>query len=234
MENLANGMSEGLPGVLGRRGFLTGVAAASLLALPACASLPGFGMVDAIRRLLSRSTSNALARLTAPGGFWDNSLARLDLPEVFGSRGSVLQSILTSGPVKKRLQRQLNHVAEDGARRAAPMIADTVRIIGIDNAVALLKGGPTAATAFLRQNMGTSLVEAMVPALGDGLRVASDPIVGQAIAALTGVDATGVARSLAVDVDNAIWGEIGREESAIRADPESTNDPVLIAALKGI
>ena len=64
------------------------------------------------------------------------------------------------------------------------MIADTVRTIGIDNAVALIKGGPTAATGFLRNAMAGSLIEAMVPALGDGLRLANDPIVGQAISAL--------------------------------------------------
>lgn len=215
-----------------RRALLAGLAASSALALPACSSLGGLSLVDAIRRLLTRSTRNALARLVAPGGFYDNELARLDLPEVFGSRGGVLQNILTSAVFKGRLQRSLNRVAEQGARRAAPIIADTVRTIGVDNALALIKGGPTAATGFLRQAMAGSLIDAMVPALGDGLRLAEDPIVGQAIAALTGVDVTGVARSLSGKVDDAIWGEIGREEAAIRANPESTNDAVLIAALR--
>ena len=76
--------------------------------------------------------------------------------------------------------------------------------------------------------MGGRLVETMVPELGEGLRLANDPIVGQALAALTGVDVGGVARSLALRADDAIWGEIGREEAAIRANPEATRDPVLI------
>ncbi len=215
-----------------RRVFLAGAAATGVLALPGCSSLGGLSLVDAIRRLLGRASSNALARLSSPGGFYDNQLARLDLPDVFGSRGNVLQNILTSVVFKDRLTKSLNNVAEDGARRAAPMIADTVRTIGVDNAVALIKGGPTAATGFLRTAMAGSLIEAMVPALGDGLRIANDPVVGQALAALTGVDITGVARSLSVKADDAIWGEIGREEAAIRANPESTNDAVLIAALK--
>ncbi len=218
--------------VTARRGFLAGASAAGLLALPGCSSLGGLSLIDAIRRLLDRSTRGALARLVAPGGFYDNELARLDLPEVFGSRGNVLQSILTSAVFKGRLQRSLNRVAERGARRAAPILADTVRTIGVDNALALLRGGPTAATGFLRQAMAGSLVEAMVPELGDGLRIADDPVVGQAIAALTGIDVPGVARSLSVRVDEAIWGEVGREEAAIRANPESTNDAVLIAALR--
>ena len=217
---------------IARRTFIAGAAATGVLALPGCASLGQLSLVDAIRRVLERSTRGALARLVAPGGFYDNELARVDLPEIFGSRGNVLQDILTSAVYKGRLTKGLNSVAEAGARRAAPMIADTVRTIGIDNALALIKGGPTAATGFLRNAMAGSLIEAMVPALGDGLRVANDPVVGQAIAALTGVDVTGVARSLSGKVDNAIWGEIGREESAIRANPERTNDAVLIAALK--
>lgn len=215
-----------------RRTVLAGLAASSALTLPACSSLGSLSLVDAIRRLLTRSTRNALARLVAPGGFYDNELARLDLPEVFGSRGGVLQSILTSAVFKGRLQKSLNRVAERGARRAAPILADTVRTIGIDNALALIKGGPTAATGFLRGAMAGSLIEAMVPELGEGLRLANDPVVGQAIAALTGIDLNGVARSLSRQVDEAIWGEIGREEAAIRANPEATNDAVLIAALK--
>ena len=225
-------MEERTSGLFPRRGILAGMAAAGLLTLPGCATYQRWSYIDAVRRLLELASANALNRLMEPGGFWDNELARLALPDVFGSRGSVLQTILTSAVFKRRLQRELNHVAEDGARRVAPIVADTVRTIGIANAQALIKGGPTAATGFLRDSMHGSLIEAMVPALGDGLRVASDPIVGQAIAALAGVDSAGVAGSLAQEADDAIWKEIGREESAIRADPLRTNDPVLIAALK--
>jgi Protein of unknown function (DUF4197) len=217
---------------IGRRGFLAGAAATGFLVLPGCASMGGFSMVEAVRRLLTISTQGAFANLTAPGGFWDNQLARLDLPDMFGSRGGVMQNILTSSLFKDKLQHQLNIVAEDGARRAAPIVADTVRTIGISNAVALIRGGPVAATAFLRDAMAGSLVDAMVPALGDGMRLARDPIIGQAIAALTGINVTGVAQALSAKADNAIWGEIGRQEADIRLHPERTNDPVLIGVLK--
>jgi len=217
-----------------RRTFLAGAAATGVLALSACESLPAFSLTEAIRRLLTRASQAAFARLTAPGGFYDNELARLDLPDVFGSRGGVLQNILTSAVFKSRLQREFNHIAERGARRAAPLVADAVRLIGIDNARELIRGGPMAATGFLRQSMGSRLIEAMVPELGDGLRLASDPIFGQALAALTGVDVNSVARSLSSRADEAIWAEIGRQEAEIRAHPEATNDPVLIGALKAL
>lgn len=211
-----------------RQVLAAALATTAALALPGCATMERWSLVDAVRRLLERASGNALARLAAPGGFWDNQLARLDLPDVFGRRGTVLQNILTSVVFKNRLQRELNYVAERGARRAAPMVADAVRVIGIQNAIDLVRGGPTAATGFLRQAMAGRLIDAMVPELGEGLRLANDPLVGQAIGALVGVDVTGVARSLAVEAEDAIWGEIGREEEFIRANPRATNDPLLI------
>lgn len=210
---------------------MAGTAAVGVLALTGCETIRRWSLVDAIRRLLQLSAERAFARLMAPGGFWDNSLARLELPAVLGSRGNVLTDILTSVVFKERLQRAFNRVAERGARRAAPFVADVVERVGIENAKAILEGGPSAASAFLRNEMGTSMIEVMVPELADALRVSEEPLVAQALQRLTGIDVSGVARAFAGDVDNAIWGEIGRQEAAIRADPGSTNDPILIAVL---
>lgn len=213
-----------------RRLFLGSAAATAVLALPGCAAYPRFTLEDAIRRLLALSADRAFARLLAPGGFWDDQLARLALPEAFGRRGGVLERLLTGPLFKDRLQRAFNDMAEDAADRAAPAVTEAVRTIGVRNALALLRGNPTAATSYLRGEMGVSLVEIMLPRFGDALRVSSDPLVGEALSALTGVDVSGIASSLARQADNAIWSAIGREEAAIRADPRSTNDPVLIGA----
>jgi hypothetical protein len=63
-----------------RRRFIAGMgASASLLALPACETLGGFSLVDAVRRLLYLSSERAFMRLTAPGGFWDEQVAALGL-----------------------------------------------------------------------------------------------------------------------------------------------------------
>lgn len=219
------------PTILHRRGFLLGTAAAGgALALPACTSGYGFSFTDAIARLLYLSTGRAFDRMTAPGGFWDQQIAQIGLEQFLGGRGNTLNRILTSALFKDRLAGALAPVAFDAAQRAAPVVADTVRTIGFANAVELIRGGPTAATGFLRQEMGFALVEAMLPGVGNGLRVANDPLVGEALSALTGVDVGGAARSFATKVDDVIWGEIGREESYIRANPESTRDPLIMGA----
>lgn len=217
--------------LIARRTLLGGVTSVAVLAVAGCASYPSFSLEEAVRRLLFLSTDRAFARLLAPGGFWDDQVTRLALPETIGNRGGVLARVLTGPFVKDRLQRAFNDMAYDAAERAAPAVTDAVRTIGIRNALALLRGtNPMGATAFLHQEMGNSLVEIMVPEFGDAIRVSREPLVGQLLAALTGVDVGGIANSLAYEADNAIFRAIGREEAAIRADPRSTNDPVLMAA----
>jgi len=217
-----------------RRAFIAGsLAAATVLALPGCATTGAYSFAEAIRRLLLRSSENAFARLAAPGGFWDQQVAQIGLGGFFGNRGNVLTNILTSTLFKSRLEGVVADVAVDASYRAAPIVADAVRTIGYANAIDLIRGGPTAASAFLRREMGTALIDAMVPGVGQALRVAQDPLVGQLIAGLTGVDLGGMATTFSAEVDDAIWGEIAREEAAIRADPQATRDPVLIEAFGG-
>jgi hypothetical protein len=213
-----------------RRALLAGAAGgAALLLLPGCASTGGgFSMEEAVRRLLLLASENAFARLTAPGGFWDEQVARIGLEQFLGARGNTLSRILTSSLFKDRLEERFATFAIDASYRAAPVVTDAVRVIGFANALELVRGGPTAASTFLRGEVGPALVDAVVPELGEAIRLAEDPLVGQALAALTGVDVGGVATRIGRTVDDAVWGEIAREEAAIRANPQATRDPLLI------
>ncbi len=213
-----------------RRALITGAAGAgALLLMPGCASTGGgFSMVEAVRRMLLLASENAFARLTAPGGFWDEQVARIGLNQLMGTRGDVLSRILTSSLVKDRLEERFASLAIEASFRAAPVVTDAVRVIGFENAIDLVRGGPTAASTFLRAEMGSVLIDAMVPELGEAIRLSNDPLIGQTIGALTGVNPGDVASRIGREVDNAVWGEIAREEAAIRANPQATRDPLLI------
>lgn len=214
---------------IGRRTFFLGaLTAGAALALPACQTARPLSLEEAIRRLLYASSENAFARLTQPGGYWDRQVETLGLGNLLGVRGDVLGRILTSPLFRDRLHGAFSDFAIEATDRAAPLVADTVRVIGFRNAVDLVRGGPRSATTYLRGELGTRLVEAMVPELAEAMRVASDPLIGQLLTTAVGVNVGAVARRLADGVDEAIWTEIGNEEAAIRADPRSTRDPVLI------
>lgn len=222
-------MTEFVSPLATRRAMLAGSAAIALLALPACSTLGGgFSMTEVIRRLLLASSERAFARLTADGGFWDEQVARVGLGQFHGARGDILSGILTSALFKDRLENAFAGFAIDASYRAAPVVRDAVGVIGLQNAVALVRGGPSAATSYLKGEMGTALLDAMVPGLNEAIRIADDPLVGQAVNALTGVNIGGVATRVGNQVNDAIWAEMGKEEAAIRADPQSTRDPLLI------
>lgn len=218
--------------IIHRRAFLAGGAASGALALAGCANgFGGFSYIDAIQRLLFLSSERAFARMLSGDGFWDQQVATLGLGEFLGGRGDVLSRILTSGLFKSRLEDAFGDIAWRASDRAAPVVADTIRIVGFENAVDLIRGGPTAATSFLRGNMGSRLIDVMVPEVGQGLRVAQDPLVGQVLAAMTGVDVPQVARGFSNQVEDVIWREIGFEEAEIRRNPQATRDPLLIGVL---
>ena len=136
--------------------------------------------------------------------------------------------MLQSRQFRDRLQRQLNRAAEKGAERAAPLVADAVRNLSIEDAASLVRGGPQAATAFLRGKMGPALVESMLPGISEGLRLFDDQVIGQAVRSVTGFDVAALAQDITRKADESVWAAIGLEESAIRADPQKTNDPLLI------
>lgn len=215
---------------LSRRKILFSGAALATLTLPGCQSMPAFSLTEAIRRLLTLASQNAFALLLQPGGFYDSSVARISLPDRFGGNNgsSIAAAILQSRAFRDRLQRQLNRAAEKGAERAAPLVADAVRNVSIQDAAALVRGGPQAASAFLRGQMGTTLVNAMLPGISEGLRLFDDQIISQAVRSVTGFDVAALAEDITRKADDSIWAAIGLEESNIRADPRRTNDPVLI------
>ena len=237
MRSWGSGVNEALEGGIGRRSILAGIFTTGvLMALPGCTTIGSTlgkpTATELVERLLLVSSQRAFARLTQPEGFWDSTVARIDLPVLFGKPGSKVAKILKSAAFREKLQHELNLIAEDGARVAAPLVYEAVRGLTVTDALALLRGGDTAATTFLRQSMGASLVNAMIPELGRVMQATEDPLLNQAISVLTGVDLNDAAHALALAADNAIWYEIGAQETEIRQNPDSTNDPALIAALK--
>lgn len=216
--------------IIDRRQILLAGAATATLALPGCQSFPALSLTEAIRRLLTLASQNAFALLLQPGGFYDSSVARIALPDRFGGSAgtNIISIVLQSNAFRDRLQRQLNRAAEKGAERAAPIVADAVRTVGIETAAEIVRGGPQAATQFLRGKMGLALLDAMLPGISDGLRLFDDQVISKAVQSITGFDMGALAQDITRKADDAIWAAIGLEESNIRADPQKTNDPLLI------
>ncbi|VXC90296.1 DUF4197 family protein [Sphingomonas sp. AX6] len=220
---------------LDRRRLMAFAAIAPIIGLSACATpMGGYTLDEGVRRLMIVSSQRAFQRLIQPGGFYDDQLTRIEIPDFEGDRsGAVLSAILRTSAVRRQIAIALNDVAVDAADHAAPIILDSVRRMTIADAVSVLRGGPTAATDLLERQTGGALVQAMFPEFSGGLRSDAFEIMSAALGAQTGFDYRWLADSAARSASSAIFRAIGREEAGIRADPRGTRDPVLIALLGG-
>lgn len=213
-----------------RRKFLAAGAAATMLALPGCASLPAFSLTDAIKRLLTLSSQNAFAELMQPNGFFDSQVARISVPERLGGTRvtNIATAVLRSKPIQKRLLKQVNRAAETGADLAAPIIADSIRSMSIADAAAIIKGGDRAATTLLQNQMGTSLATRILPGVSKGLNLFDNEIINLVLSQVSDINFADISEDVTAKVSDAIYRSIGAEEAKIRANPQATNDPVLI------
>jgi Protein of unknown function (DUF4197) len=213
-----------------RRTLIVSSAVLPILALPGCASTGGFSLVDAIRRLLILASQRAFAGLMQQNGFFDDEVVKISLPEQFGGQraSTILGALMSIGAVRDRLTRQVNRAAEKGAEAAAPIIADAVLKIGIPNATAIISGGGSGATDLLKSAMGNALISAMLPGIDNGLKLFDNAIVTEALRGVTGIDFAGLRNDVTTKASEGIYRAIAREEVAIRADPASTNDPLIM------
>ncbi len=163
-----------MTGMTRRQLALTLAAAPLTLAVGGCATGGGYSLTEAIRRLLTLSSQRAFAVLLQPGGYYDSQVARLALPPRYASATGLVGQILNSGPVRDRLSRTLNGIAERGAERAAPVITNAISTLTVADALSVVRGGERAATDLLSGQIGSGVIEAMFPAVGDALRLAGD------------------------------------------------------------
>lgn len=204
---------------LSRRGVIGGLLAAGAMTLPGTAALARVSPDDPVHRLLTLSTRRAFSRLIRPDGFWDSAVARINLPTLFSRPGASAPAALKSPQFREQLQHLLNRLADQAAGKVEPVVAKGAGRVRVRDSAAVLNGGPTAGTTYLRQAMGAKLVNALIPALYDVMRASSDPILAEALKGLKGVTLRDAAHALAIEADNAIWYEIGASESELRGDP---------------
>jgi hypothetical protein len=220
---------------LSRRSLIATGLLLPLLTLPGCATRLGDipNLEPSIRRLLTLSSQRAFARLLTEEGFFRDDVARVELPpQLGGSRtAAALAVALGTRAAQDRLLRLVNRAAAEGARAAAPAVYESIRDMTITDALAIVRGGPTAATDHLQRVTGERIFDAVFPGVGQVLRAAEGDTLRRVLRVATGIDFGGLQSDVARKASAGIYRAIGREEAAIRADPEAAGDPLLAAML---
>ncbi|MEO7825893.1 MAG: DUF4197 family protein, partial [Allosphingosinicella sp.] len=158
---------------LTRRTLIASGLALPLLTLPGCATRLGdlANLEPAIRRLLTLCAQRAFARLLTDQGFFRDASARIQPPPQLGGSTvtAALSVALGTKAVQDRLLRVVNQAADEGARRAAPVVYDSIRDMTIADASSIVRGGPTAATDYFARSMNERIFDAIFPGVGEAL-----------------------------------------------------------------
>lgn len=224
-------MTDYLNAQLGRRGFMAATGGVGLLVLSGCTGVKTAVYSAVIRRMMVRSADKAIANMTAPGGFWEQTLASSDIGSFMGPYQPALKAYLMTPTVEKSVQQGLEKVARGAAKEVAPVMGRFVAEVGIKNAQAIAEGGPTAAAEYLRQNSNGALAKAMNSQIVQALAQSDQPILPLLREQLATIDTTQITNAISQRLEDVMWDEVGKAEAEIRANPELTRDAELIDLL---
>jgi len=199
---------------------------------------PGFGPLtqreadQGVRDALTIAAAAAADKLAAPGGFLDSPKVRIPLPGALARAQARLRPFGLSGPLDE-MEIGLNRAAEAAMPEAKRLALDVAKSLTFGDALAIVRGGDTAATTFLRQRTEAGLSNALRPRLSAALDQAGvfaaldrlkDGAMVQSLAADARRDVTDFAVREALD---GFYETLAEEEKAIRADPARRTTAIL-------
>jgi len=113
-------------------------------------------IIGGLKEALVVGTRNTVAQTGKKGGYTDNSLIHIPLPQKLQKFGSTLRAV-GLGTQVDQFEQTMNEAAENAARTAAPVFVDAIKQMSFTDAKAILNGGNTAATDYFRQRTSGAL-----------------------------------------------------------------------------
>jgi hypothetical protein len=123
----------------------------------------------ALRDALRVGTERAAASLSAAGGFSNNALLRLTLPDKLDTLATAMRKIGLGGEID-RLESAMNRAAEKAAGEAVLVFVSAIDDMSIADAFQILKGPDDAATVYFREKTSQRLRARFEPVVDGAMR----------------------------------------------------------------
>jgi hypothetical protein len=206
-----------------------------MLALPVVGNAQAFSQQEAgaaLKEALSTGVQHAAARLAAVNGYYGNPLIRILMPDEARPVVNSLQRIGLGYMVDSAVL-AMNRAAEQAASKAAPIFLQAIQHMQLQDALQIVKGSDTAATAYLRKTTYAGLHHAFEPVIDSSLHQTGATIWWEKI--FTAYNKIPFTRKINPDLtgyvtDRALQGlflTIGEEEKKIRSHPEQQASELL-------
>ncbi len=125
-------------------------------------------VADGLREALVKGTSNSSDMLTQVDGYFKNPSIKIPFPPDVKKVEDRLRQVGLGDQVDKFVL-TLNRGAEDAAKEAKPIFINAIKQMTIDDAWAILKGQPDAATQFLKRTTSPQLKDKFKPVIQNSL-----------------------------------------------------------------
>ena len=187
----------------------------------------------ALKEALYVAAENSVASASRVDGFLANDDIRIPLPSKLETARATM-SRFGLGREFDDLEIAMNRAAEGAAADSFPLLNDAIGDLSIDDPLATLGAGGSAATETLRSAAGDSLLEQLTPIVSvnmerAGAVVAYERLVqkGGNLVAQAGVDREDLTAHVSGGTLGGLFTLIAAEESAIRTDPGARTTPLL-------
>ncbi|MDP1646757.1 MAG: DUF4197 domain-containing protein [Rubrivivax sp.] len=209
---------------------------AALLAFPwargALAALNESDAAAGVRATLERAALAAVALLGRTDGFLGNPKVRIPLPGTLNDAARLLRATGQRRRVEE-LETAMNRAAEAAVPEAKSLFVSTVRAISVEDALQIVRGGPTAVTDFFAAKTRVPLAEKFLPIVSRATEKVDLAARYNAVASkaaglgLVKGDETNLQKHVTGRALDGLYLMIGEEEKKIRADPVKTGSAIL-------
>ena len=132
-------------------------------------SLTNTEVVNGLKEALTKGAEITGNKLSLPDGFFGNQALKILMPAEAKQVEQTLRNMGMGRQVDNAIL-TMNRAAEDAAKSAAPVFIDAIKGMSITDAMNILKGTDTAATAYLHGKTVSPLTEAFRPVIESSLK----------------------------------------------------------------
>lgn len=188
-------------------------------------------IASGLKEALIIGSQNSSNRLSVADGFFNSQIHKIWMPAEAQKVEKALRAVGLGATVDKAIL-AMNRAAEDAAKTAGSIFVDAIRQMTIQDAVRILRGGDTAATAYFRDKTTATLFNTFKPVINNALAKTQATQYWEEVFSLYNKIAT---RPVTTDLSayvtqraiDALFHELKNEEIRIRTEPAARVTEIL-------
>jgi hypothetical protein len=194
-------------------------------------SLSNNDIVSGLKEALEKGAQKSGDKLSMVDGFFGNAALKILMPPEAVKVEQTLRGMGMDKQVDNAIL-VMNRAAEDASKSASPIFINAIKSMSITDAMNILKGSDTAATAYLRGKTVSPLTEAFRPVIESSLqKVNATKYWKSVFSTYNMVSANKINPDLTAYVtERALAGiflQLGKEEADIRKNPAARTTALL-------